>query len=514
MGVFGNAFKRELGKNTAKTASNIIFGDRWSTPYRRTDTAREVRAEAAKERAEAHRIRQEAEADRILQQTNERHSNYLNAIDNAVIQNIDQVIAMQFDDTNPSHLCHQLQGLIIQLRVNSLSEDTEEERIRAKYTKAVIEKAKQGLEILLAIDPLNRQIPLFDEKIYESEHASDKKRFKKFLKIISGIAFALGFASCALSPFLIIPIVFVWFNTILIVLIIKAIRRKVRKHKYAYIEKANNDAKKVAIASAQTKNKINIVHAEDQKQKLEDELNQLNIEINEHTNMVSKQSDNFKSDIVKQTEALWEKHHSLHPILERGFQVCETRGHKDILIMRLCANDATGCCYAGQSVYQFPTMIDFGSDWKVEMDMLVGQGFNLLSASTSLNMFSCKEYVNPLVDDIIRNPRTFNYVVDQITVTQNIIEDIITPKVIIVLNKEAEAFFGHIKKLTWMGYTFRTAGDINGLEVCEITGFSNANDRLAQDTRHMTNLIGTKIIFAGISDYRKYPKADQLRRLL
>lgn len=34
--IFGNSFKRELGKNTAKTVSNWIFGDSWSTPYRRT----------------------------------------------------------------------------------------------------------------------------------------------------------------------------------------------------------------------------------------------------------------------------------------------------------------------------------------------------------------------------------------------------------------------------------------------------------------------------------------------
>lgn len=121
MGVFENAFKRELGKNTAKTASNLLFGDKWSTPYRRTDAAREKRAEAAMEHAEAHKIRQRAEADRILQQVDERHSNYLNAVDNAVIQNIDQVISLQFDDSNPSHLCHQLQGLVVQLKVNSLS---------------------------------------------------------------------------------------------------------------------------------------------------------------------------------------------------------------------------------------------------------------------------------------------------------------------------------------------------------------------------------------------------------
>jgi len=513
MGVFENAFKRELGKNTAKTVSNMVFGDKWSTPYRRTDAARKKRAEAAMEHAEAHKIRQQAEADRIQQQIEEHHSNYLNAVDNAVIQNIDQVIALQFDDSNPAHLCHQLQGLVVQLKVNSLSETTDEEKIRAKYTKAVIEKSQQGLDLLEAIDPLNRQIPYFDKKIYEAEHSLDERRYKKFLfisiypaVILAGLFF---FMSESVAGLILAAII--WGIVVLIVKGVKSRKLKKRFKKYSYIEDAHRESKKIAVAAAHAKTKIAEVHAEEKKERLEAELEQLKVE---PIITPTYSSDDSKSDVVKQTEAIWAKHHALHPILERGFQVCETRGHKDILIMKLCSNDATGHCHGGQSVYQFPTMIDFGSDWQVEMNMLVGQGFNLLSASTALNMFSCKEYINPLVADIIRNPRTFNYVVDQVTVTQNIIEDIITPKIIIVLNKEVEAFFGHVKKLTWMGYAYRTVGDINGLEVCEITGFSMANDRLSQDMRHETNLVGTKVIFAGVSDYKKYPKAEQLRNLL
>jgi len=513
MGVFDNAFKRELGKNTAKTVSNIVFGDKWSTPYRRTDAAREKRAEAAMEHAEAQKIRQQAEADRIQSQIELQHSSYLNAVDNAVIQNIDQVIALQFDDSNPAHLCHQLQGLIVQLKVNSLSEKTDEEKIRAKYTKAVLEKSQQGLEILEAIDPLNKQIPYFDRKIYEAEHSLDKERFKKYLIISAYSAFVIGGIFCCVSgsPAAIIPAIILWGIAVAVISLIMSIKRNKRHKKYAYIDDAHRAEKKIAVASAYAKAQIDTVHAEEKHEVIMNELSQLESERATHSSL---QMDESKSEIVKQTEALWAKHRSLHPILERGFQVCETRGHKDILVMSLCNFDATGHSHGGQSVYQFPTMIDFGSDWKVEMDMLVGQGFNLLSASTSLNMFSCMECVNTLVNDIIRNPRTFNYVVDQVTLTQNIIEDIITPKVIIVLNKEIEAFFGHIKKLTWMGYTYQSVGNINGLEVCEITGLSNANDRLAQDTRHQTNLVGTKVIFAGVSDYKKYPMAEQLRNLL
>ena len=40
MGIIENSFKRELGKNTAKVVSNLLFGDRHSTPSRRVESTR------------------------------------------------------------------------------------------------------------------------------------------------------------------------------------------------------------------------------------------------------------------------------------------------------------------------------------------------------------------------------------------------------------------------------------------------------------------------------------------
>jgi hypothetical protein len=55
MGNFGNSFSRELGKNTGKVASNLIFGDKWSTPKRVSATvkAAEIKASESKIKAEA-----------------------------------------------------------------------------------------------------------------------------------------------------------------------------------------------------------------------------------------------------------------------------------------------------------------------------------------------------------------------------------------------------------------------------------------------------------------------------
>ena len=35
MSLFGKSFEREIGKNTGKWVSNVIFGDGHATPYRR-----------------------------------------------------------------------------------------------------------------------------------------------------------------------------------------------------------------------------------------------------------------------------------------------------------------------------------------------------------------------------------------------------------------------------------------------------------------------------------------------
>lgn len=43
MGIGTNAFKREIGKNTGKWISNVVFGDSHSTPYRRVGSNREPR---------------------------------------------------------------------------------------------------------------------------------------------------------------------------------------------------------------------------------------------------------------------------------------------------------------------------------------------------------------------------------------------------------------------------------------------------------------------------------------
>ncbi len=72
MGTFENSLKRELGKNTGKFISNIIFGDRHSTPYRRVRNSNRSRISSSeRKRIENEFRRQEAIAHADIERKNQ-----------------------------------------------------------------------------------------------------------------------------------------------------------------------------------------------------------------------------------------------------------------------------------------------------------------------------------------------------------------------------------------------------------------------------------------------------------
>ena len=78
MGIIENSFKRELGKNAGKMVSNMIFGDKHSTPYRRVHSApppppRLTKAQLEHE-ANLSRIEAEKEMQRKMLQEQQRQN--------------------------------------------------------------------------------------------------------------------------------------------------------------------------------------------------------------------------------------------------------------------------------------------------------------------------------------------------------------------------------------------------------------------------------------------------------
>ena len=79
----------------------------------------------------------------------------------------------------------------------------------------------------------------------------------------------------------------------------------------------------------------------------------------------------------------------------------------------------------------------------------------------------------------------------------HIIEDIVRPKLIIVKNKEAAAYYGKLyqeKGWVWMGYQFQHIIDTPSGELCRIEGLIDSNQRIAPEFKQ-TNIHGSYVLF-------------------
>ena len=167
MADFGDSFIREIGKNTGKAVSNIIFGDLHATPYRRVDTIREKESNAKIEK---------------IQQ------DQLFAIDKAVLKNIDAVASIRIA-TDKNILLAQLSELSTQLKANTWYNILNEEgRIRNKFSDALFEKYTHAVRTLEKISPNDTEFEYFN-KLHK--RISWKKTLLKF-GIIIGLAALFG----------------------------------------------------------------------------------------------------------------------------------------------------------------------------------------------------------------------------------------------------------------------------------------------------------------------------------
>jgi hypothetical protein len=178
---FGKSFGRELGKNTAKVISNAVFGDSWSTPYRRVNRDVQQRHE------DRMRLKQEAaerEERRLRiaerQQANEAYRARraeLNILNSAVLENVDKLMAIPIPKT-VSGLNELLGQLSIQMKSIKEHDDNKEEgRIHNQYNKALRQKFSQCLFELRCINPNDPHIPSYGEVLLEQEIERKEKEF-------------------------------------------------------------------------------------------------------------------------------------------------------------------------------------------------------------------------------------------------------------------------------------------------------------------------------------------------
>lgn len=187
MGKIGDSFKREVGKNTGKFVSNLVFGDKHSTPYRRVDGGSSgVRAEAAQTRAEAARIQAAALEEKTRAEIEKQEKDDLNILDGAVLKNVDIVLQTPIPQ-DEGGLLNLMSIWAAQLSGSKWDYLSKEGIIRNQFPDALMEKYKQCTMVLKSIAPTHAMIQYYDNVLMEAtsrrESAKRKKLWRKIWKI-------------------------------------------------------------------------------------------------------------------------------------------------------------------------------------------------------------------------------------------------------------------------------------------------------------------------------------------
>ncbi len=187
MGKIGDSFKREIGKNTGKFVSNLVFGDKHSTPYRRVDGGSSgVRAEAAQARAEAARMQAAALEEKTRADIEKQEKDDLNILDGAVLKNVDIVLQTPIPQ-NEGGLLNLMSIWAAQLSGSKWDYLSKEGIVRNQFPDALLEKYKQCTMVLKSIAPTQAMIQYYDNVLAEAtnrrENARRKKLWRKIWKI-------------------------------------------------------------------------------------------------------------------------------------------------------------------------------------------------------------------------------------------------------------------------------------------------------------------------------------------
>lgn len=185
MGKLGDSFKREVGKNTGKFVSNLVFGDKHSTPYRRVDGggSSSVRAEAAQARAEAARIQAAALEEKTSAEIEKQKKDDLNLLDGAVLKNVDIVLQTPIPQ-DEAGLINLMSIWSAQLSGSKWDYMSAEGKIRNQFPDALMEKYKQCTLVLKSIAPTHAMIQYYDNVLTEASNRREKAQKKVLMKRI------------------------------------------------------------------------------------------------------------------------------------------------------------------------------------------------------------------------------------------------------------------------------------------------------------------------------------------
>ena len=209
-------------------------------------------------------------------------------------------------------------------------------------------------------------------------------------------------------------------------------------------------------------------------------------------------------NIQEALEGIWSKNYIAELpswVKERGFCFSENQMAKNVLITGFnpsfrSSDDMNFHKFNFQDILAKPEWDNYwGSLKKIIYDPL--SNIDLRSETAYLDIFYFREKTQILFkNEILKSNEGIQFAVDQLKLTQSIIEDIIKPKIIIVKNKESAAYWGKyaIDGLIWMGYQLEHLDNMPCGELYKIKGLINSSERILPEIQE-TNLIDSKILF-------------------
>lgn len=209
-------------------------------------------------------------------------------------------------------------------------------------------------------------------------------------------------------------------------------------------------------------------------------------------------------NIKQRLDEIWSQDYinSLPIQIKRGYCFAENNAHKRYLITGFNPSFRDMQDHIGNTSYALDFYDTTHNNYFSPVKKMLYEdevNLDLRGEAAYTDLFYFREQNQEFLQkQIIPSPNGIRFMVDQLNLTQHIIEDIIQPNLIVVKNKESWAYFGKLfeeKGWGWMGYKFEFVQNMNCGELFRITGLLDSSERIAPEIRE-TNLKGSFVLFS------------------
>jgi hypothetical protein len=208
-------------------------------------------------------------------------------------------------------------------------------------------------------------------------------------------------------------------------------------------------------------------------------------------------------NIENRLNEIWENEYLNYlpkEIKERKFCYASNNIQKDILITGINPSFRRGDSH-GILKYDFSSLMQdtrYDRYWTPIKKILKNEHLDLINKAAYLDIFYFREKEQAFLrNSILKQEHGLRFIVEQLNVTQHIIEQIIKPKLIIVKNRESSFYWGRYaaqKGIIWMGYDFEFVRNEFAGELYKIKGLLDSPYRIAPEIKQ-TNLTNSYVLF-------------------